>query len=78
MSQIELEDLRDSESSAGILLEMQDRQRYFEGQLMHSKAAEQIPGKRVDVSTAFAELRNSIDGWNEFSKVRPTVYFGVR
>jgi len=57
---------------------MQDRQRYFEGQLMHSKAAEQIPGKRVDVSTAFAELRNSIDGWNEFSKVRPTVYFGVR
>lgn len=57
---------------------MQDRRRYFEGQLMHSKAAEQIPGKRIDVSAAFAELRNSIDGWNKFSKVRLTEYFGVR
>lgn len=45
---------------------------------MHSKAAEQIPGKRIDVSAAFAELRNSIDGWNKFSKVRLTEYFGVR
>ncbi|KIM69040.1 hypothetical protein SCLCIDRAFT_1208455 [Scleroderma citrinum Foug A] len=68
-SQIELEDLHDSESSTGILLEMQDRRRYFEGQLMRSKAAEQIPGKRIDVSAAFAELRSSIDGWNKFSKL---------
>lgn len=30
-SEIDIEDLHDPESSAGIALEMQDRQRYFEG-----------------------------------------------
>lgn len=30
---IDLDDLHDPEASAGILLEMQDRQRYFEGRM---------------------------------------------
>lgn len=30
-SQIDLEDLHNNESSAGIVLDMQDRQRYFDG-----------------------------------------------
>ena len=30
-SQIDLEDLHDNQASAGIMLNMQDRQRYFEG-----------------------------------------------
>lgn len=30
-AQLDLEDLHDNESSAGILLDMQDRERYFEG-----------------------------------------------
>ncbi|KAL4080260.1 hypothetical protein V8B97DRAFT_1931212 [Scleroderma yunnanense] len=68
-SQIELEDLCDTESSAGILLEMQDRQRYFEGQLMRGTAAEQIPGKRVNVSEALTEFRQGLDDWDKASKL---------
>jgi hypothetical protein len=41
-SQIDLDDLRDSEASAGIILEMQDRQRYFEGQIASAASAENI------------------------------------
>lgn len=32
-SQIDIDDLHDAESSAGIILDMQDRQRYFEGRM---------------------------------------------
>ncbi|KAG1715755.1 hypothetical protein ID866_1423 [Astraeus odoratus] len=69
-SQIELQDLRDSESSAGILLEMQDRQRYFEGQLGRGMAAEQVPQKPVNALGAFEELRRGLEGWeSRFSKL---------
>lgn len=39
-AQITLDDLRDSEAMSGITLQMQDRERYFEGQLARS-ASEQ-------------------------------------
>lgn len=32
-AQIDLDDLHDPEASSGIVLEMQDRQRYFEGRM---------------------------------------------
>jgi transcription initiation factor TFIIH subunit 1 len=41
-SQIDLDDLHDPEASAGILLEMQDRQRYFEGQMANASTAEDL------------------------------------
>jgi transcription initiation factor TFIIH subunit 1 len=50
-AQIDLDDLHDPESSAGILLEMQDRQRYFEGgiqtQNLATQARLQVSGFRV-------------------------------
>ena len=42
-SQIDLADLHSPESSAGILLEMQDRQRYFEARPGAAVSAEQVP-----------------------------------
>ena len=44
-NQIDLEDLHDPESTAGIILEMQDRQRYFEGQM--AKTALEEAKKKV-------------------------------
>ena len=44
-SQIDLDDLHDPEDSAGIMLEMQDRQRYFEGQTASAVSAEGAAGK---------------------------------
>ena len=34
-SQIDFDDLHDQEASPGIVLEMQDRQRYFEGRMLN-------------------------------------------
>lgn len=42
-SQIDLADLHNPESSAGVLLEMQDRQRYFEARPGAAPSAEQAP-----------------------------------
>jgi hypothetical protein len=42
-SQIDLADLHNPESSTGILLEMQDRQRYFEARPGAAVSAEQAP-----------------------------------
>ncbi|KAI6110555.1 hypothetical protein EDD16DRAFT_1836413 [Pisolithus croceorrhizus] len=70
-SQIELEDLRDPESSIGIFLEMQDRQRYFEGQLMRGVAAEQVPAQPVDISVAHVDFRRELEGWDaRFNQLR--------
>lgn len=52
-SQIDLDDLHDPESSAGIILEMQDRNRYFEGRAATTKL-----GVTEDVSTYLS--RNNI------------------
>jgi hypothetical protein len=42
-SQIDLADLHNPESSPGVLLEMQDRQRYFEARPGAATSAEQAP-----------------------------------
>ena len=45
---------------------------------MRSTAAEQIPGKRIDISAASTELRKSLDSWDKFSKVRRVMYYSVQ
>ncbi|KAG2338652.1 hypothetical protein BDR05DRAFT_984654 [Suillus weaverae] len=69
-AQITLDDLRDPEAMSGITLQMQDRERYFEGQLARS-ASEQAGGEVVDVRAAFAELKHGFRGWEtRFSQFR--------
>ncbi|KAH7911986.1 hypothetical protein BJ138DRAFT_1125597 [Hygrophoropsis aurantiaca] len=71
-AQIDLDDLRDPEASTGIVLDMQDRQRYFEGQLTRG-AAEQEPGRQVvciseqgiDARSVFVEIRNNLSDWEK-------------
>jgi transcription initiation factor TFIIH subunit 1 len=43
--QIDYDDLHDSEASVGILLEMKDRQRYFEGRMANQAAEEEAVNK---------------------------------
>ncbi|KAG8213565.1 hypothetical protein J3R82DRAFT_10220 [Butyriboletus roseoflavus] len=65
-SEIEFDDLQDHESSPGVLLEMQDRQRYFEGQLGkvgHLGSGAEGPREVADVQNEFKELLNGLDGW---------------
>lgn len=69
-AQITLDDLRDPEAMSGITLQMQDRERYFEGQLTRS-ASEQASSEVVDVRAAFAELKHGFRGWEpRFSQLR--------
>lgn len=56
--QIDLDDLHDPEASAGILLEMQDRQRYFEGQMASASTAEDL-ARRVPVVFRICCMLNS-------------------
>lgn len=73
-AEIEYDDLQDHEIYHGILLEMQDRQRYFEGQLGKAGAAGGgAEGSRgvTDVRDAFRQLLNGVSGWEgRFSQVR--------
>ncbi|KAF8635215.1 hypothetical protein AX17_003991 [Amanita inopinata Kibby_2008] len=63
-SQIEIDDLKDAEVSAGIILEMQDRQRYFEAR-MATMAADQAAAKQaLDVKTMLREARDNLHDWN--------------
>lgn len=76
-SEIEYDDLQDHESSLGILLDMQDRQRYFEGQLGRAGSAggQEDPRQVTDVQSAFRELLNSVNGWEgRFSQVSILLY----
>ncbi|KAG1809358.1 uncharacterized protein BJ212DRAFT_1379623 [Suillus subaureus] len=69
-AQITLDDLRDPEAMDGITLQMQDRERYFEGQLARN-ASEQAGSAVVDVRAAFAELKHGFRGWEtRFSQLR--------
>ncbi|KAK7005731.1 hypothetical protein R3P38DRAFT_3039285 [Favolaschia claudopus] len=60
--QIDIDDLHDGESSAGIVLEMQDRQRYFEGGISNSSLSvapsRQVP---VDIKTLIRQAKVSIN-----------------
>jgi transcription initiation factor TFIIH subunit 1 len=73
-SEIEYDDLQDHESSPGILLEMQDRQRYFEGQLSRVGAASgggEDSREVADVQNAFKELLDGVNGWEgRFSQLK--------
>ncbi|KAJ8588869.1 hypothetical protein M405DRAFT_842250 [Rhizopogon salebrosus TDB-379] len=82
---IMLDDLFDPEAAGGIALQMQDRERYFEGQLART-ASEQAEreffenqklgadaplDQVVNVRAAFAELKNGFEGWEaRFSQFR--------
>ncbi|EIW82730.1 hypothetical protein CONPUDRAFT_163808 [Coniophora puteana RWD-64-598 SS2] len=70
---IELEDLNDFEASSGIVLEMQDRQRYFEGRGSgaNGNADGDDPAKAVDIRHVFAEARKSTVDWSSrFSQLK--------
>ncbi|EGO25262.1 hypothetical protein SERLADRAFT_465142 [Serpula lacrymans var. lacrymans S7.9] len=61
--QLDLDDLHDPETSVGIILEMQDRQRYFEGQMASAAAVEDARKKAFDVRPIFKEARDSLVSW---------------
>ncbi|KAH9083858.1 hypothetical protein EDB83DRAFT_2512159 [Lactarius deliciosus] len=62
-SQIDLADLHNPEPSSGVLLEMQDRQRYFESRAGAAASAEQAPRPTVDLRAAWQQMRRDLDGW---------------
>ncbi|KAF8270272.1 hypothetical protein EI94DRAFT_1798336 [Lactarius quietus] len=62
-SQIDLADLHNPESSSGILLEMQDRQRYFESRAGAAASGEQAPRPAVDLRAAWQQMKRDIEGW---------------
>ncbi|PFH53830.1 hypothetical protein AMATHDRAFT_137016 [Amanita thiersii Skay4041] len=67
-SQIEINDLNDPEASSGIILEMQDRQRYFEARLA-SMAAEQAAAKKaLDLKSILQEAKGNLHNWDHVLK----------
>ncbi|KAG6831678.1 hypothetical protein H0H92_008321 [Tricholoma furcatifolium] len=63
--QIELEDLCDPEAATGIALEMQDRQRYFEGRNAPGAPGSDPNAPALDVPTVFREARANVEGWEQ-------------
>nr|GAT44646.1 predicted protein [Mycena chlorophos] len=59
--QIDLDDLHDAQSSAGIVLEMQDRQRYFEGGIANGRSSE--ADKPLDMKQLIRHAKANMDGW---------------
>ncbi|KAI0093026.1 hypothetical protein BDY19DRAFT_882431 [Irpex rosettiformis] len=57
-TQIDLEDLHDNQASTGITLNMQDRQRYFEGR------SGQTGQDAVNAKAATREMTDSLGGWS--------------
>ncbi|KAJ7287846.1 hypothetical protein C8J57DRAFT_1285066 [Mycena rebaudengoi] len=55
--QIDIDDLHDPETSAGIILEMQDRQRYFEGR------GTGAPRNAVDIKALIRQAKVNLDNW---------------
>ncbi|TFY80605.1 hypothetical protein EWM64_g3406 [Hericium alpestre] len=69
--QIDLDDLHDPQSSEGILLQMQDRQRYFEGRVGAVGAAEEAPRLAVDMRAALREAKFDLQDWsNSLSQLK--------
>lgn len=59
-AQIDLDDLHDPEASTGIILEMQDRQRYFEGRkAVNSDSAR----KNIDFGSIVREAKSNLSQW---------------
>ncbi|KAI0703370.1 hypothetical protein C8T65DRAFT_654998 [Cerioporus squamosus] len=61
-AQLDLEDLHDNQSSSGIVLDMQDRQRYFDGRA--TAASNVDDGVRVDFREALQQSKASTQGWS--------------
>ncbi|KAF5380343.1 hypothetical protein D9615_004564 [Tricholomella constricta] len=61
-TQIEIDDLRDPEASTGIVLEMQDHQRYFEGRMSNGSAAD-AAAKDLDMPAVIREAKGNVEGW---------------
>ncbi|KNZ72901.1 RNA polymerase II transcription factor B subunit 1 [Termitomyces sp. J132] len=61
--QIELEDLQDPKEDAGIALEMQDSQRYFEGRTATLDGDDAT--KVLDMPAVFRETRANVQGWEQ-------------
>ncbi|KAG5654394.1 hypothetical protein H0H81_003218 [Sphagnurus paluster] len=60
--QIELDDLRDPEASPGIVLEMLDHQRYFEGRMANGTTAD-APAEMLDIPAVIREAKGNVEGW---------------
>ncbi|TFK54130.1 hypothetical protein OE88DRAFT_1654632 [Heliocybe sulcata] len=61
-AQIDLEDLHDAQDTTGIILEMQDRQRYFEGG-MKGAASEDASKHKLDIKTVLREAKDNLHDW---------------
>ncbi|EPQ57316.1 hypothetical protein GLOTRDRAFT_115299 [Gloeophyllum trabeum ATCC 11539] len=61
-AQIDIEDLHDLQDTTGIILEMQDRQRYFEGG-MKSAASEDASKHEIDIKVALREAKDNLHDW---------------
>ncbi|KAK7692566.1 hypothetical protein QCA50_004196 [Cerrena zonata] len=57
-SQLDLEDLHTNDSSEGILLDMQDRRKYFEGRSTNLQ-----PVEKLNVKAVVQEANTNIKGW---------------
>ncbi|RXW25036.1 hypothetical protein EST38_g827 [Candolleomyces aberdarensis] len=64
-SQIEIDDLRDEGSSNGIVLEMQDRERYFEGSMAGNANKGNVNGTPLDPRAIVWEAKNSLNDWEK-------------
>lgn len=78
-AQIEIDDLRDEEASNGIFLDMQDRERYFEGRMANGSQEPSEPvchqliiwvkpyadvcKQNVDPAIVIADTMTSLQGW---------------
>ncbi|KAI0329709.1 hypothetical protein GY45DRAFT_1371381 [Cubamyces sp. BRFM 1775] len=63
LAQLDLEGLRDNQTSAGILLDMQDQQRYFDGRAAGTSDGGSA-GPRVDFQEAIHQAKSSTQGWS--------------
>ncbi|KAF9263313.1 hypothetical protein L218DRAFT_959330 [Marasmius fiardii PR-910] len=59
---IELEDLTNTETSSGIVLEMQDRQRYFEGRMSGAISNDAI--EKVDIRSVIRNMSLDLRQWD--------------
>ncbi|KAF8628918.1 hypothetical protein AX15_003696 [Amanita polypyramis BW_CC] len=62
--QIEINDLNDTETSTGIVLEMQDRQRYFETRVVTITESEAAAKKALDVRSMLRDAKANLQDWN--------------
>ncbi|KAJ7079158.1 hypothetical protein B0H15DRAFT_524345 [Mycena belliarum] len=61
--QIDIDDLHDPEASAGIVLEMQDRQRYFEGGISSSAPGAEASRAVLDTKTLIQHAKGNLENW---------------